>query len=299
MRDGMSRLTVPLLRGGERALDAASAAFGDATRTVRFLRGRATFDVRPDDLFVASYPRSGTTWTQVIAYLLTTGEGAFGFRHLAEVSPWWERSLAWRADAAAEFASLPGPRVFKTHLPYRWLPPGARYLYVRRNPEDVAVSYYHLYRRYLRFDGSFGDFFDRFLRGDLQYRSWFRHVAGWEAQQENPRVLFVSFEEMRRSPEEWIGRIAGFLGLAASPERIAEVTRQSDFSRMKAEEHKFDHIGELCLQWGIRDGSFLRAGGSGNSEGLVSAPERAALERARARASFLPSLEWRLPSFLH
>lgn len=46
------------------------------------------------------------------------------------------------------FECFPSPRVFKSHLPYDLVPKGcgqaakpqARYIYVMRNPKDVAVS---------------------------------------------------------------------------------------------------------------------------------------------------------------
>jgi hypothetical protein len=298
-RQLLSRAALPVLRSGDRALDRLVDAVGDASRTVKFLRGRASFDARADDVYVASYPRSGTTWTQVIAYLIVSGETDFHFRHLAEVSPWWERNLAHRSDATAELRAMPGPRVLKTHLPYRWLPSGARYLYVWRNAEDVAVSYYYLYRRYLDFDGPFAEFFERFLRGDVQYKSWFRHVAGWEAHQDDPRVLFIPYDEMRSQTRSWVRRIAEFLDVELSEERCEAIVRQTDFGSMKAAEDKFDFANELLLQRSVRDGAFLRAGKVSRGEGHLTAEQRDSLERARARHVPLPAVEWRLPAFLH
>jgi hypothetical protein len=297
--DAITRAALPILRRGDQVLDRVAAAVGDASRTVKFLRGRASFEPRADDVFVASYPRSGTTWTQVIVYLLVSGETEFRFAHLSEVSPWWERSLAWRSDAVDELRALPGPRVFKTHLPHGWLPPGARAVYVWRNPEDVAVSYYHLYRQYLRYQGSFADFFARFLRGDVQYGSWFRHMAGWEAQRESPRILFVPYDEMRGDCAAWVARIASFLELEVSAGRIAEIVRQTEFGHMKAAEDKFDHIGELWRQWGVKTGNFLREGRVTRGAGHISDDQRAALERAKVRPVRYPAIEWRLPAFLH
>ncbi len=298
-RQLLSRAALPLLRSGDKLLDRLADTVGDASRTVKFLRGRASFDARPDDVWVASYPRSGTTWTQVIAYLIVTGETEFHFRHLAEVSPWWERSLAHREDAVAELRAMATPRVLKTHLPYGWLPAGARYLYVWRNPEDVAVSYYHLYRRYLGYDGAFEDFFERFLRGDVQYKSWFRHVAGWRAHEGDPRVLFIPYDEMRAETPQWVRRIADFLGVTLSDARCDEIVKQTDFGSMKAAEDKFDFASELAMQRRIAEGAFLREGKVRRGEGYLSDEQRATLERERSRQVPLPAVEWRLPSFLH
>ena len=302
MADGAAQVALSLMDRGDRALERLSLAVGDASRTVRFMRGRTAFAPRPADVFVASYPRSGTTWTQAIVYLLLSGQDGFGFSHIADVSPWWERSLAWRRDAAAEFDRLPSPRVFKTHLPHRWLPSGARTLYVWRNPEDVALSYYHLYRRYLRFDGPFAEFFYRFLRGEVQYRSWFRHVAGWRRAADadaDSRILLLPYEELSADTAGWVARIAEFLQVTVSSARVGEIVRATSLARMKADQDKFDHVGELCRQWGIRAGEFVREGRVGHGRRQLSDGQRAALDQARTRRVMWPSVEWRLPAFLH
>jgi hypothetical protein len=168
----------------------------DALRIARYLRGRVQFKVRADDLFISSYPRSGTTWLQHIAHTLRSG-GDSGFAHIADVVPWFERSLALGRCSAADLDHLPSPRVFKSHLPRAWLPRGARYVYVRRDGRDVAVSYFHFYRSHLGFSGSFDQFFEHFLRGDLQYRSWFKHVAGWQRFAADPAQLILDYDALR------------------------------------------------------------------------------------------------------
>jgi hypothetical protein len=271
----------------------------DAARTARFLHGRTAFRPRPDDVFVASYPRSGTTWTLVIVHLILSGDDTLGFDHLSDVAPWWERSLAYRTDAAARMEALPGARVFKTHLPRRWLPEGARCLYAWRNAGDVALSYFHLYRRYLGFTGDFDAFFARFLAGDVQYRSWFRHLAGWEREKGDPKVLFVPYDQMRRAPAPWVRRIADFLGRPLSEDRVARIVSLTDFGPMKEAQEKFDHLGELVRQLGIRDGDFIREGKVGAGAHSLSPEQQRALEAASLESWRCPSIEWRLPAFLH
>jgi len=62
---------------------------------------------RPDDIFIVTYPRSGTTWMQMILYQLTT-DGSMDFPHIAEYCPWFERSLR----SARGFETRPAPRIF-------------------------------------------------------------------------------------------------------------------------------------------------------------------------------------------
>ena len=87
------------------------------------------FVPRPDDIFIVTYPRSGTTLMQMILYQLTT-DGKMDFPHITTVSPWFERSLK---DGTA-YDALPAPRVFKSHLSYGKVPKGpCKYLYVARD----------------------------------------------------------------------------------------------------------------------------------------------------------------------
>uniref|UniRef100_A0A8C3KXQ1 Sulfotransferase n=1 Tax=Chrysolophus pictus TaxID=9089 RepID=A0A8C3KXQ1_CHRPC len=71
-----------------------------------------------------------------------------------------------------DFASLPLPRVFATHLPYYLTPKDlrnkkGRVIYVARNPKDVLVSYYHFSKfiRTLEKIPDFNIFMERFLAG--------------------------------------------------------------------------------------------------------------------------------------
>lgn len=294
------------------ALDRAVDTLSDAARVTRFLRGRLEFTPRADDIFIVSYPRSGTTWMQFLAYLLTS-DGSMGFRHISQVAPWWERSLAWGNASAADFDRLGSPRIFKSHLPYQWLPRGARYIYMTRNGTDVAVSYYHLYRSHLGFQGSFAVFFERFMRGDLQYGSWFEHLAGWEQQRGNPRVMFLAYEDLKRAPEACVRDLIAFLELSVSEDKVADVLDKGSFAFMKAHEDKFDHIGELRLQRDLAPGSFIRRGNVGDGAEYFTPTQRARFERVlRARGGAAddadrppwhptrqPAREWRLAAFLH
>jgi hypothetical protein len=293
------RAAARVLAGGDALLDRTVRSAGDASRTVKFLRGALAFVPRPDDVFIASYPRSGTTWTQLMVHLLVTGRRELAFEHISEVCPWWERSLALGTHSAEDFARLQSPRLFKTHLPYRWLPRGVRCIYLRRDPADVALSYYRLYGDYLRFSGSFDDFFACFLRGDLQYGSWFKHVEGWERHRDDPGVAVLDYEAMRADPTAAVRAIAAFLELPLSADRASQIVADSDIAVMKGNEPKFDHAGELHRSGGIRAGRFIGTGAVGRGRQELADHQRAALDAAHRQPILLPELEWRLPSFLH
>lgn len=271
----------------------------DALRVARFLRGRLRFRVRPDDVFISSYPRSGTTWLQHITHVLQSG-GDLDFTHISAVAPWFERSLSLGRSTGADFAALSGPRIFKSHLPRVWLPRGARHIYVRRDGRDVLVSYYHFYRSHLGYRGDFDAFFDRFMRGDLQYGSWFKHVAGWNRDAGDPSLLIVDYERLLEDLEREISRIAAFLGIALDAASRARLASTCDFAFMKRHEAKFDHAAaEPGGADAAEPGRFIRSGVRGGFAALFSADHQRRFELRLQKPAAWPALELNLPEFLH
>ena len=262
------------------ALDVAVRNLDNARRIAKFLRGRMELEVRQNDVFISSYPRSGTTLTQWIVYLLAH-EAQPDPTHLTKVSPWFERSLAIGEISASELDRFPSPRVFKSHLPRQWLPDGARYIYVERDGPDVLLSYFHFYRDYLGFEGSLDDFHRRFVEGLLQYGSWFDHVAGWRERASDPDVLIVRYEDLLSDRKRSIERIVEFLGWERDERWVDRVVRESGFDAMKQRESVFDHATALLLERGVNPQSFLRAGQSGlGADALSDAQVRAIRERS-------------------
>lgn len=270
----------------------------DAERVSRFLTGYCRFEPRESDIWVATYPRSGTTWSQYLLVLLHHGVDV-EFEHIHDISPWFERSLAIGSLCAQDLNALPSPRIFKTHLPASWVPERGRVLHVHRDGKDVARSYYELYRKYLGYPGSFSDFFDRFLTGDLQYRSWFDFERGWEQRKRERNVLSVAYESMRAEPHAWIEKISGFMGLSRSNEEIEQVVHATDISAMKANESKFDHAVLVLREKGVESSSFIRDGKVGAGAKSLSPEQTRAFEEALAKAqASVPRPELRIAAFL-
>jgi hypothetical protein len=258
-----------LLGATTSVLDSAVHNLENARRIANFLRGRMEFEVRPDDVFISSYPRSGTTLTQWILYLLTHEDQADP-DHLTRVSPWFERSIAIGELDASDLDRFPSPRVFKSHLPREWLPNGARYVYVQRDVHDVLVSYFHFYRAYLGFTGSLDDFYERFMDGRVQYGSWFDHVAGWRAHASDSDVLIIRYEDLVDDRKSAISGIVDFLGWERDERWIDRAVIESSFDAMKRRESVFDHATALLLERGVSPQSFLRSGTSGSGSAALS-----------------------------
>jgi len=293
----LRRIGAAALRRGHLLTEGLAEALGEAGRVLRFSRGLLEFKARPDDIFIVTYPRSGTTLMQHLLVLLA-GRSVEELQHISQAAPWFERSLATGALTAEDLERLPSPRVFKSHLAFAWLPRGGRVIYVTRDGRDVAISYYHFYRSHLRYEGSFAEFFQRFLAGDLQYASWFKHTLGWERHREDPRLLMLSYEELVADLRGALERVARFCGLPLSEARAEEIAARCSFAAMKRQEHKFDFTTELLLQRGYRPGSFLRKGRVGEGKLELNAEQQEAFLDRRRRPPRRPDVELRLPLFL-
>ncbi|KAL9987009.1 hypothetical protein ACROYT_G001243 [Oculina patagonica] len=137
---------------------------------------------RQNDIYINTYAKAGTTWTQEIVWQIIHN-GKIDYRRLDVRMPWIDGmvhpfpSNPYHVTSPVMiermFESFPSPRVFKTHLPYDLVPKPSdqatkpRYIYVMRNPKDTAVSYYHHYlsapsTQNLTWDA----FFELFIKGE-------------------------------------------------------------------------------------------------------------------------------------
>lgn len=215
--------------------------------------------LRSDDIFIVTYPRSGTTWMQMILHQLTS-DGSMEIPHIAERCPWFERPVR----SAQDLEKRKSPRIFKSHLSYPEIPKGpGRYIYVARDGRDVAMSYYHLYRNYNGYKGTFAEFFELFMSGKINYGSWFKHVGGWWRHRHDLNVLFLTYEELQRDLEGCVRRIIAFCHLDVPVERLPLILERCSFAFMKQHENKFDPALEVMWEQGTQLNSFLRAGRTG------------------------------------
>jgi hypothetical protein len=211
---------------------------------LHFIQYGLEYDGSPDDIFIVTYPRSGTTWLQMIVYQLTT-DGAMDFAHIDDVSPYLEVTMIPRGRKISDLRAT--PRVVKSHLPYHQIPKGpGRYIYGVRNGLDVAVSYHHHSRKYVQgmAELSLSEFFSRFMAGQVLYGSWFEHVAAWLRNKDRLNVLVLTYEELSADLEAGVKRIADFCGITIDPAAMPRILERCSFAFMR--EHDARFVGE---QW--------------------------------------------------
>ncbi|NJL26852.1 MAG: sulfotransferase domain-containing protein [Thermoanaerobaculia bacterium] len=248
---------------------------------LRLERYRAMYRSRPDDIFIATYPKSGTTWMQMIVYQLTS-DGAMDFPHISVKSPHLEEDFMAREG---RFDDMPSPRVFKTHLRYDDMLRGdGKYIYVVRNGMSVALSYYHHYRSYKLFGGSFDEFFNRYMAGRVGYGSWFSHVGGWLDNKHGLDLLVVAYEDLHADLEGSIKKIAEFCRLEIPRGELGRIVERCRFDFMKQHEAQFDmaFMGPNAQE--IKYADLFQSAGSGAWKGYFTEPQRKAFARRFERS---------------
>jgi len=193
---------------------------------------------RADDVFIASFPKSGTTWTQQIVRLVYSR----GLIHdsdppLHTIIPWLDDSEDLPDLSVVD--SMLSPRVFKSHNPYHLLPrkltESNRLIYVTRNAKDTAVSmYFHTFGfKMYEYDEPIEHFIDEFMAGRVEYGPYWTHLKSWHIQREQRNILVLHYEEMQADLAATVARVARFLDQPLTNEEIERIAQLSTFSSMK------------------------------------------------------------------
>ncbi|GMT11296.1 hypothetical protein PFISCL1PPCAC_2593, partial [Pristionchus fissidentatus] len=203
----------------------------------------ATTEFGPDDVFVVSYPKSGTTWcSEVLSGIVHEGNTEIIKPiDMLDRVPWLEINPALMPLKPP--TTNPKKRVYFTHLAVHLLPASVRegkckVIYVARNPKDQAVSYYHFHRSAkflgLQTDLAWKDFFTFFCTGIICCGGWFEHVLTyWKFTQNNPNAVFVKYEDMKRDLVEEMKALENFIGVPLNEEQRKKVIDHCSFDSMK------------------------------------------------------------------
>ncbi|KAG3290776.1 sulfotransferase family 4A member 1 [Ictidomys tridecemlineatus] len=189
----------------------------------------ANFPVRPSDVWIVTYPKSGTSLLQEVVYLVSQGADPdeIGLMNIDEQLP----VLEYPQPGLDIIKELTSPRLIKSHLPYRFLPSDlhngdSKVIYMARNPKDLVVSYYQFHRslRTMSYRGTFQEFCRRFMNDKLGYGSWFEHVQEFWEHRMDANVLFLKYEDMHRDLVTMVEQLARFLGVSCDKAQLESLS---------------------------------------------------------------------------
>jgi hypothetical protein len=203
-----------------------------------------------NDVFLASYPRSGNTWTRFLLTEILAKESA-SFDNVNLAIP--EMGIHARAQL-----TLPnGGRLIKTHEPYR--SEYKRAVYLVRDFRDVVLSQFSRERELGMHRMSLDEYLPLFLEGRLSgFGSWQHHLPSWldGPLAKTGDMLVIRFEEMRRDPQPCITPIVEFLGYEPRTEIIRAAIENNSVERMRAKENAAQKLHKSTGE----EGRFVRKG---------------------------------------
>ena len=192
--------------------------------------------LRPSDVVITPFGKSGTTWTQQIVHTLRT-RGDMAFDDISRVVPWIETSTDLGLDLNAEQRA--NPRAFKSHLTYDVIPKGGRYINVMRDPADAAVSMFKFEEGWFLEPGAVS--LDEYVQQEyLKHPRYFAHLKSWWPQRHADNVLFLCYEDMLGDAEQTIRRIAAFIGIELDQALLDLTLTHSSIEFMLQHKDRFD-----------------------------------------------------------
>ncbi len=255
------------------------------------------FEFRDDDIVIATYAKSGTTWLQqIVSQLIFNGQEGLS---VADMSPWMDLRVPPKEIKLAEVEQQDHRRFLKTHLPVDALvfSPEAKYIYIGRDGRDVVWSMYnhHANANDLWYEAlnetpgrvgppiapppdSIEQYFDDWLdRDGHPFWPFWDNVRTWWAVRNLPNVLPVHFAKLKEDMPGEIRRIAAFLDIPIEPANWDAIVEHCGFDYMKATAASCVPLGGAFWEGGA--GTFLHKGTNGRWRDRLSAEKIAAYER--------------------
>lgn len=254
------------------------------------------FAFRDDDVIVATYAKSGTTWTQqIVGQLVFAGAADVQINAL---SPWLDLRIM-PPDTMEQLEAQTHRRIIKTHLPLDALTfsPRAKYLYVARDGRDVLWSLYNhhananeLWYQLLNEtpgrvgppigppDADIRRYFLNWLENDgAPFWSYWENIATWWAARDLPNVRLVHFNLLKADPEGEMRRIADFLGCDIPDDRWPTILEHCSFDYMKTHAENVAPMGGAIFEGGAE--TFMNKGVNGRWRDVLTAEDCATYER--------------------
>ena len=259
------------------------------------------FAFRDDDVVIATYAKSGTTWMQqIVGQLIFAGDPAV---NVSDLSPWLDLRVPPKPVKLAALEAQSHRRFVKTHLPVDALvlSPKAKYIFVARDGRDVVWS---LYNHHARANGLWyellndtpgrvgpaieppaGDirryFLDWLDRDGHPFWPFWENIRSWWAIRDLPNVHVVHYADLKADLAGEIARIARFLNIAVDPADFAAIVAHCRFDWMKRHAAQAAPLGGVFWDGGAQ--TFIHKGVNGRWRDVLGEADSARYE-ALARA---------------
>ncbi|WNN90162.1 sulfotransferase domain-containing protein [Gloeocapsopsis dulcis] len=259
------------------------------------------FQFRDDDIIIASYGKSGTTWLQqIVAQLIWNGKEDLD---IAEMSPWLDLRVPPKDIKLPIVEAQTHRRFIKTHLPVDALvfSPKAKYLYIARDGRDVVWSLYNhhakaneaWYEALNNTPSRVGPPIERPPESILEYfRDWleqdgyplwsmWENVKSWWDIRHLPNVMLIHYAELKRDMATQIQQIAEFLDITIDESKWSIIFEHCSFNYMKQHASKMVPLEGVFWEGGAQ--TFIYKGTNGRWKDILTEEDIAKYEETSLR----------------
>ena len=204
-------------------------------------------ETKDKDVFIVGFPKSGNTLMQHIIAHLYYGINDRASRSMINL-------MTSDIYASTHYFRFNDICFFKSHeLPtkrYR------RVIYIMRDGREALLSYYYMMKNM----GSEVTLEDLYTGKEKIYGVlWHEHIAQWEANPYNAKILFLKFEDLKNDKLSALRKICNFLSISRTEEELAQVVKNTSLKHMKELELRADW-GKMKANRFKKDKSFVRKG---------------------------------------
>jgi len=241
------------------------------------------FKCKPDDIFLSSYPKSGSHWLQEICWLIQTDADFESVKipqmlrapRLEDYCFMWhymdyiKEHIPQMVDPIAYTETLPSPRMIKTHMNYESMPLNynetkPKTIVNIRNPKDVFCSLYPFISNFQAMTNvSQEEFAKVYMSGYCPLADIVEWYLSWWNRRNDPNVFIVTYEETKNDPVNTVKRLAKFLNKEVSEEKIKQIIEFTSVENMrKIGAFELDKL-MLAVNHEVKE-SFIRKGKVGS-----------------------------------
>lgn len=212
--------------------------------------------MRPGDIVIGTWAKSGTTLTQqLVQELLSAGDAIATF----SVSPWVDCRFLMPVEAMGPMLEAQtGRRFMKTHSPFEAVPwsPQVKYVYIGRDARDVLWSAYNHAASFTdnaweRINAANGPW-PKWSKVQEDVRSYYLHwietdttpnfhdlsfwdnILSWWNERHRPNVKLLHYANIIADRQATLRELAEFLEIDLDPARLPEMAAHCSIENMRA-----------------------------------------------------------------
>ncbi|XP_076812066.1 cytosolic sulfotransferase 3-like [Clavelina lepadiformis] len=206
-----------------------------------------------DDVLVASYPKTGTTWMTAIVKNIIYRDSAEKLEMTKSISflySYLEQGIPLKYEVMEK---LPWKRkIWGTHLPAplvnmeKLKKNGCKIIYMVRNPKDQAVSWFHFCQKdpFIKSMEGYSENWDEFFNGYISGKQancakegeWYPdHILSWYPYRNDDNVMFMAYEDLKKNTAVEVKKLCDFLNVKRSHDEILSIVKETSFDQMQTE----------------------------------------------------------------